>query len=135
VGTDEDEDTRQAAVEDDTWRCPVCNCGPEGCGDDDTVKKDCEARSLGCLGFVCECDNEGTETHGTPEEPCPAANCYHCGWGGTFPKKAKAKKKKVVTKKVKARRKKLRLRVKELEKTVASLLKRITVLEKKKKRK
>lgn len=73
------------------WACPKCGAtvvkhgrgGPGACQ---------YRQSKSCMGFLCEClDNgeEGTDTatHGDSYlEPCRHANCYHCGWGGVFPK-------------------------------------------------
>lgn len=63
------------------WKCPKCGATPDSHG-----KGKCEYTQGGsgsCYGFVCECDNDRCEA--TDSDPCPAANCYHCGWGGTFP--------------------------------------------------
>jgi hypothetical protein len=44
------------------------------------------------MGFVCECESQESfddESHGySIAKPCLTANCYCCGWGGTFPKPA-----------------------------------------------
>ena len=66
------------------WACPKCQATPnkhgkggaDKCADPDTHGT--------CMGFICECDSN--EEHGdTPENPCPNAVCYHCGWFGEFP--------------------------------------------------
>lgn len=80
------------------WLCPKCGATPNAHGKGGPSK--CEDRlkllgGLGCLGFLCECD-EGAEDedHGVLfSHPCLQAVCYHCGWEGRFPplpKKAKA---------------------------------------------
>jgi hypothetical protein len=75
------------------FKCPKCQAppndhgkgGPEKCND-----RHGRSQDSGCMGFICECDNDGSEGHGESfEDPCPSANCYHCGWGGTFPTKPK----------------------------------------------
>ncbi len=68
------------------FRCPKCGASPKGCPK--KAKIPCLSRQS-CLGFICECSEEGPD-HGTSfEDPCHEANCYHCGWGGTFPCKPK----------------------------------------------
>lgn len=38
------------------------------------------------MGFICDCPTTTSDEHGsTMAERCPEANCYHCGWSGTFP--------------------------------------------------
>lgn len=75
------------------WLCPKCGAAPNTHGKGGPSK--CNDNSqLGCMGFLCECDDEEEdETHGTSfTSPCPQAHCYHCGWEGKFPplpKKAK----------------------------------------------
>jgi hypothetical protein len=69
------------------FRCPKCGALSNEHGD--PKKDDCcqDADGPSCNGFLCECDDDGTELHGTTYAyPCPEANCYHCGWGGKFPK-------------------------------------------------
>jgi len=69
------------------WKCPKCGAPAHGHGKGGLDKCDYEDPAGLCEGFICECmidDND--ECHGmTLENPCPEANCYHCGWGGTFP--------------------------------------------------
>lgn len=81
------------------WKCPKCGAkahrhgkgGKNGCIS--TLVNSCE-------GLICECWEDGKSqrelsnkpNHGTPENPCLHANCYHCGWGGVFPKQPKKKK-------------------------------------------
>ena len=62
------------------FECPKCGATPNEHG-----KGDCRNRY--CMGFVCECDGDTAETHGDSySDPCPNANCDHCGWFGKFPK-------------------------------------------------
>lgn len=76
------------------FKCPKCGAPPHqhGSGGDDK----CIARaSGGCEGLICDCDPEylpasNDPDHGTSfANPCTEANCYHCGWGGTVPRKPK----------------------------------------------
>jgi len=73
------------------WACPKCGAGANGHGDggrDGCIDR--HAASVGCLGFICECEDDTGATHGyTLADPCLLANCYHCGWGGRFPQKPK----------------------------------------------
>lgn len=67
------------------WKCPKCGATANSCGKeiDDPL---CGGSS--CTGFICECDTDTDDEHGNHwTNPCPNANCYHCGWGGSFPKK------------------------------------------------
>lgn len=68
------------------WKCPKCGVTETGCEGKD-IKKRCMNNSVAnCMGFICECDWDGDDDeHGTHKDPCPEANCYHCGWGGKFP--------------------------------------------------
>lgn len=70
------------------WACPGCGAPPHKCG-----KGECESTIQfdgSCEGFVCECACDTAKDHGkTFADPCRDAHCYHCGWGGTFPKKPK----------------------------------------------
>lgn len=64
------------------WACPKCGA---------TEKSEDQ--------FVCECDEDAAcrvdpiaskkiaaKDHGVSHaNPCRSANCYACGWGGTFP--------------------------------------------------
>lgn len=67
------------------WACPKCGSSPDVHGKGGTSKCQYTDGQPGhCYGFVCECD--GDADHGnTVDDPCTTANCYHCGWGGTFP--------------------------------------------------
>lgn len=81
------------------WACPKCGAVANAHGKGGSNK--CEDRlsrnGEDCSGFICECDgDEGgidIATEGGHGEcfsnPCPTATCYHCGWGGTFPKRPK----------------------------------------------
>ena len=66
------------------WACPKCGAPSNGHGKGGGGS--CiNGRGTTCEGFVCECPSDGSGTHGTHEDPCLEANCYHCGWGGEFP--------------------------------------------------
>lgn len=71
------------------WACPKCgaDANKHGKGGEDKCQEGRHGSE--CQGFLCECDNnEPGADHGqTHEDPCPEANCYHCGWGGVFPPK------------------------------------------------
>lgn len=63
------------------WGCPEC-------GADANEHGKGECRSIGggvCMGFVCDCDVDTGDDHGTEKDPCQNATCYHCNWGGEFP--------------------------------------------------
>ena len=62
------------------WRCPKCGADANEHG-----KGECISRQSSCMGFICECEGDSGDDHGTEKEICPHANCYHCGWGGKFP--------------------------------------------------
>ena len=63
------------------WACPKCGADANEHG-----KGVCSAPGGGvCMGFICECEGDSDDKHGTEAEPCPLATCYHCGWGGQFP--------------------------------------------------
>lgn len=75
------------------WKCPRCQAPPNACGK--AVQHLHGGRCddpKHCSGFICECDPRDipgceAEEHGTTlTNRCENANCYHCGWGGTFPK-------------------------------------------------
>lgn len=72
------------------WACPQCGSEPEKHGKGGASKCDYD-RHGSCVGFLCECDDHDSDRdHGmTFSDPCPNANCYHCGWGGEFPVKPK----------------------------------------------
>jgi hypothetical protein len=68
------------------FKCPKCGASPNGC----PKKPKISCMSHGsCLGFICECTKEGPEHGASFTDVCREANCYHCGWGGTFPVKPK----------------------------------------------
>lgn len=70
-------------MSEEKWACPKCGADANEHG-----KGECMARSGGagaCMGFICECEGDSDDKHGTEAEPCPLATCYHCGWGGQFP--------------------------------------------------
>jgi hypothetical protein len=72
------------------WACPKCGAeaNKHGKGGDDK----CVDRhgSTACMGFLCECDDEGTPEHGESfNNVCPEAVCYHCRWSGEFPVRPK----------------------------------------------
>jgi len=68
------------------WACPKCDADANEHG-----KGMClNFNSDDCSGFICDCSDDTGQDHGTSfAKPCPEANCYHCGWGGTFPVKPK----------------------------------------------
>lgn len=66
------------------WRCPKCKTGASSRHGKGGATA-CQYSQDDCNGFLCECDQEGDTKHGTYDDPCLTANCYHCGWGGTFP--------------------------------------------------
>jgi len=69
------------------WKCPKCNAPANGHGEGG--RDECQARPYGgpCGGFLCECDDDGTDGHGESlAHQCTDAHCYHCGWQGTYPK-------------------------------------------------
>jgi hypothetical protein len=82
-------DRMRTQVEKVAWACPRCgaDANKHGKGGSDKCLESGSGRE--CQGFLCECDNdEPSEDHGqTHEDPCPSANCYHCGWYGVFPLK------------------------------------------------
>lgn len=71
------------------WKCPACGA----LANDHRGAKpseNCRSSADRCMGFICECDGDTPEVHGTVmSDRCRNANCYHCGWGGTFPKTPK----------------------------------------------
>lgn len=73
------------------WACPKCGAkaNTHGKGGSEKCEDRLSRNGQGCSGFVCECaDEEGV--HGESfTAPCTCATCYHCGWGGTFPKRPK----------------------------------------------
>jgi hypothetical protein len=75
------------------WKCPKCKVGANDCGTKPTSMCDGKAGEAQCMGFICECEHETDADHGTTlRDPCRNANCYHCGWGGTYPKQPKGLK-------------------------------------------
>lgn len=80
---------KKTAIEKDIdsyWRCPKCNAPAHGHGK--TVSHVCDGEGSTCEGMICECELDTGPSHGKPEDPCPNATCYHCGWGGQLPSKA-----------------------------------------------
>lgn len=86
------------------FMCPKCGAKPHTHGKGGS--KNCRyldgREGNDCEGIICECDNLVTdgddeaisavdqEDHGQSfTNLCEAANCYHCGWGGTLPQKPK----------------------------------------------
>jgi hypothetical protein len=71
------------------WECPKCHAQANAHGKGG--RDECAGRgALSCPGFICECEDEGSEDHGTSfANQCPEARCYHCNWSGTFPAKPK----------------------------------------------
>lgn len=68
------------------WKCPRCGAPANAHGKGGMEKCQYDSQTDSCQGFICECDNEGSDGHGELlSDPCPGANCYHCGWGGVFP--------------------------------------------------
>lgn len=68
------------------WACP--KCGAEANKHGKGGQKKCDYSSdAECNGFLCECADDHAEH--SFANPCENANCYHCGWGGTFPVKPK----------------------------------------------
>jgi hypothetical protein len=70
------------------WACPKCGAGAgeHGKGGEDG----CISHHDTCDGLICECPEDSMDGHGEYlDDPCPCANCYHCGWGGKLPKKPK----------------------------------------------
>ena len=68
------------------WKCPRCGATYDDHGKGGYERcQYTEGRSGSCNGFLCECEGDGGATHGKYAAPCLTANCYHCGWGGTFP--------------------------------------------------
>lgn len=66
------------------WECPKCGAEANECGDE--KKRTSHHLDEHCAGFICECDTD-TEEHGTTlSDPCREAQCYHCGWCGTYPR-------------------------------------------------
>jgi hypothetical protein len=67
------------------WACPKCGAEPNGKHGKGGVAKCEHGREPDCYGFVCECADDSEEHGDSADNPCHVANCYHCGWGGTFP--------------------------------------------------
>lgn len=70
------------------WSCPKCGATAHKKGKGPCMDGySCSHRT--CEGLICECEDSGEDPdHGrTVDSPCPEANCYHCGWGGTLPEK------------------------------------------------
>lgn len=71
------------AEADKWWHCPKCNAPANDHGKGGREK--CKERTTFCDGLICQCDEEDSDAHGTPAEPCPDAYCHHCEWGGQVP--------------------------------------------------
>lgn len=71
------------------WECPKCSARPNHHGKGGASRcRYTDGLLKACNGFLCECEDD--EEHvGSYANPCPEANCYHCGWGGKFPTKPK----------------------------------------------
>lgn len=69
------------------WKCPKCGAPANDHGPGHADRCEYDRGGKDCVGFVCECENDTDDTtHGvTYADPCHNANCYCCGWGGTFP--------------------------------------------------
>lgn len=72
------------------WACPKCGAPANKHGKGGYSKCRDQSMDSGCNGFLCECEDDSDyddPDHGTTfSNPCPNANCYHCGFGGVFPK-------------------------------------------------
>jgi hypothetical protein len=69
-----------------TWACPKCGARAHKHGQGGKGACQEERHCSACEGFICECPDDAADDHGrTLKDPCPNANCYHCGWGGKFP--------------------------------------------------
>lgn len=62
------------------WACPRCGAEPNEHG-----KGVCRSIVGACMGFICDCEVDTDDDHGTEKDPCLNAACYHCSWGGEFP--------------------------------------------------
>ena len=76
------------------WACPQCGATSTRHGNggvDECVGRHESARRAMCEGFLCECDDIGTDAdHGEMfTKVCTNAVCHHCGWFGKFPVKPK----------------------------------------------
>jgi hypothetical protein len=69
------------------WKCPKCGAPANGHGEGECGSPN--AGAITCSGLLCECDQDAQSSrrdHGeTTSNPCPNANCYHCGFSGTVP--------------------------------------------------
>jgi hypothetical protein len=73
------------------WRCPKCDApwGWHGRGGLKKCKSPYNKTQDFCDGLVCDCGCYVSERHGEVlEDPCPNAECCHCGWRGTLPLEA-----------------------------------------------
>lgn len=69
------------------WRCPKCDApaGRHGRGGNGKCKSYPRWRTI-CEGLICECDDQGTKSHGLSfGDRCENAVCNHCGWVGALP--------------------------------------------------
>lgn len=79
------------------WKCPKCEapCNGHGKGGQETCTDRMSGRNGACMGLICECDGDQCPASLEPDHghvlsnPCEEALCYHCGWGGTYPKAPK----------------------------------------------
>lgn len=73
------------------WKCPACgaHAGKHGKGGKDKCEDRHATDGSPCQGFICECVSEEDDHGETFTTVCPDANCYHCGWAGSFPVKPK----------------------------------------------
>jgi hypothetical protein len=85
--TEKTEKTEKARFK---WACPKCGAGAGAHGTKPGELCDGDENGPACQGLICECEEDCAEDHGeTFDDPCKSASCYHCGWGGTVPKKPK----------------------------------------------
>jgi hypothetical protein len=71
------------------WACPSCGTTSRGHKKSKKLDEACESGGS-CGGFICDCPDPTTATHGASlADPCPDAQCYHCGWRGIFPQPPK----------------------------------------------
>ena len=67
------------------WACPKCGAKANKHGKGGASACQYNGEGPDCCGFLCECMTDDPGHGDTADNPCPEANCYHCGWGGTFP--------------------------------------------------
>lgn len=72
------------------WKCPRCEAPANAHGKGGKSKCKGPYGNGLCEGFLCECDDDTDDVHGSSyAEACPAARCHHCLWTGVFPAKPK----------------------------------------------